>query len=450
MKRMIRFICIVLIISLCATGTAFANEYAIDSVETQDLALIEKEALAQADALQAYFVLRGTFTLNEKNGEIKAFPNMYGGCYINEDNQLIVLVTDIESDLAISYQKLLQSLPVEIRSCDISLNDALQQYRELTDIIRDDQYLELAFYSARNNSFIIQCNENAISNVQSALNIIKVKAEASGKKCAIMLDNSFIDSSMQELGLYGNREKRDTSSMRTQYSSSPLVGGSILYESINDGYIGFGTLGIAGTLGGVSGYNFLLTAGHVVEHSIGEGNTLNLYNGSTYTPLYEYYTNYSTPYSNGDYSILYTTSSNYYSTNLVYTNSNGTTAGITYYYNNSDYPEGAIIYKYGPITGLTYGTVYGISYDGYPYDYSTNYIGGCIVLRNVYSQLSQPGDSGGPCWALMPNGSKMLMGVVSGNRSTNDGYFMYVSPLYLATSMGFVPYNMTEVSYYGW
>lgn len=411
-----------------------------NNVVTSNLNVSESNSLAQSDAIDAYFVLRNTFVLDE-NGEIIDYPDSYGGCYINDDNQLVICGKNGDFSFISSCQNIIDenNLPVIYQSCNVSLKEAIKQYYKLSDYLTDDSIIENSFYSSEKNSYIIQIDTEHEQVLSEALYRLYSNADCKSINTSISIE--YVETESLSVKKSEVESKVEDISNIAASSNYPLIAGTPLYSNYPNSrtYMQCGTLGISGSIGGMN--NFILTAGHVAD------NSPCLYKNGVYTQLLTHSIQVGSDRL-GDFGILYTTSSLYYSTNLTYVDKGQTTSTIAYYYNHSDYPEGATLCKYGISTGYTEGKVAGTSYIEYQNGFENLEIKGIISVKSTEGPLSAPGDSGGPVWAKAKNGSKILMGVVSGSNYSQGYYYMYVSPLYLATSQGFTPYNMIAVDFY--
>lgn len=380
---------------------------------------ISEVCVEQKEAIKAYFTLRQHFQLDDK-GNIARYPDNYGGTYINSENELVLRVTTCDEWVnGIQESISLKNEKITIEPCKASLNDVVAEYLAIKNEL-PREIINSSYYSASMNSYVLRCFAENEESILSAL-----KRNNASDNIVIQIDEEVY---------YSNLLDRSSPPLRTSY----LYGGTLLYY----GQTAIGTLGISGSLGN---YNHCyLTAGHVAyNRSIGPST------GSSYqySPVLCEYENGGT----GDYAVVPAPSS-YLKSNQIYTsNSLGRTA-VTKYYNSYDYPEGAVVYKFGQATLVTYGTVCGSYYSGYMDTMNSYYeLNGMIVVDHLsHPYISAPGDSGGPCWVINDDDELVLLGTVSGGTySTGQTVYqvtMYVSPICYAVSDGFVPYNMTSVT----
>ena len=430
MKRFkIKLLSIVLatVIAMVPSGTAFANDLPVNELVPSEVSLN-----AQSKAVEAYFILRRAFELDE-HGELISYPDGYGGCYINDANELVVLVRNGAGEDAV-YQSLFEGgdLPVVFQQCKYSVNEAVADYIDVIQKIEQ-----------RDGGTTV---DEIISMIDSVTIEIIDSAERNGNN----------ENNGQ---LVSEEETIDNAEI---YSANAyLVAGRELYaldltDNINGNYTECGTLGISGTLAGMPTTKYILTAGHVAD------NNPCLLNNGIYTQLSTYYIQFEDE-ENYDFGLLYTTSSSYSNTNTVYVDNEGTVRPITKYYPFNDYPEGMTVNRYGIKNGRQTGTIESTSLGEYTYydksDIDTDGDGvyddfimvditlkGMIVVRDELGKLlTQDGDSGGPAW-FNYNGENVFIGVLSGFRSTTSHMYNYISPILPAIAMGFIPTNLTPLS----
>lgn len=468
MKRFkMKFLSIVLatVIAMVPSGTAFANDLPVSELVQAEVSLN-----AQSKAVEAYFILRRAFEFDE-HGELISYPDGYGGCYINDANELVVLVKNSAGEAAV-YQSLFEGvdLPVVFQQCKYSVNEAVADYIEAIQKIEQcdggttaDEIISMAYYSSRRNTYVVQITQEDEPLVESAFGVATAYA---GRNMRDSVTIEIIDSVEKN----GNNENNgqlvseEETIVNAEISSANayLVAGRELYaldltDNINGNYTECGTLGISGTLAGMpTTTKYILTAGHVAD------NNPCLLNNGIYTQLSTYYIQFEDE-ENYDLGLLSTTSSSYNNTNTVYVDDEGTVRPITKYYPFNDYPEGMIVNRYGIMNGRQTGVIESTSLGEYTYydksDIDTDGDGvyddfimvditlkGMIVVRaELGNLLTQDGDSGGPAW-FNYNGENVFIGVLSGFRSTTSHMYNYISPILPAIAMGFIPTNLTPLS----
>ena len=391
----------------------------------------------QGPALHAYSEIRKTFDLS-KQGHIVAYPNEYGGCYIDGET-LIVLITREGEALVTAYTEIAQSkhLPISIQLCERSLNECrLLMNTFLKEVGTEKLYC--SYYSPLENAYILETDSEHKAELNDSLN-------------CFMQRNGAVDSIRIRVALYTEPNSLETSH-NYRDNSNALTGGRLLYC----GNSHIGTLGISGTFDTwinnvhVTSDLCYLTAGHVAQN----GNVGPLiYNWNQFSSLLCQFEDYEA----GDYAVVPASSSFSLSNNVYCSNSLATMSISNYYCDISEgYPCGTIVYKFGQTTLLTYGHVVLQDFQSYPYYYNEyNSINptGMIVVEAYEdnsgpSYMSAEGDSGGPCW-VFANSAPVLIGIVSGGVSTtgNNVYSnrTYVSPIDLAVNDGFVPYLMSGI-----
>lgn len=241
--------------SLCIIFSSFVSTSATDSSLSQAVSqhpgLTEAEisAMSQAKALKAYFVIRQVFTLDD-NGEIIAHPDGYGGCYINDNNELVIRIAEGNPNLKDRISRIADAngVTVVFEDCAISINDAYKQLQDFVELVGCSSF-DNTYYSVYDNAYIIDVTaENA-------------------QKLEKLLTNSRAISSFPNISLNiisSTASPAPSSTSRITTATTPispleLCGGMSLLSSDNSA----GTLGICGT------YNdtpCILTAGHVAKN----------------------------------------------------------------------------------------------------------------------------------------------------------------------------------------
>lgn len=292
------------------------------------------------------------------NGMTSDIQTHYGGAYIDEDLNLVVLLNDIKTNNIISVKQLIGNENTIIKSCEYT-------YRELVDtinIIVDNMIclmdLGVLIDSVQDNLYNNQVEIFIRDLDDSKINIVK----------------SIIDKPYM---VFNNSEKGVE-------TCSDIKGGYEIESNTNGG---LSTLGFCAYKSGVEGY---VISGHAGDN-IGEEFK---YNGTII----------------GDVDVMGYTTITTVDASFVESNGNGTLTdnivpGDIVGAMLSDLPVGTTIYFYGKNSGIESGQI--IS-NNYAYITGGHLVSDCI--RGSFSPVS--GDSGGPVYYI-GSGGYVLMGVVN-------------------------------------
>ena len=359
---------------------------------------VQEKMAAQEPAIEAYMVLTSLFGMTEYG--IPNYPDNYAGEYIDDYNQLVLLVTDRMWFLSSEYGMAVKDIPViEIQEVDYSYKD-LQACRGVVQEVIDKNITVNAF------------------GVDILLN-----------RYYIGIEESDYNDNYDELMLYQDFYPVVFGIENKGYADMALYGGYKITKSNNAG----SSIGICGTY---NGSNAIITCGHGYSTSdavFRSGTNIGSVSYQRANQNANIWQTYVTA-SLGDFSIV-TLNSSASITNRVY--SSGGTIPITGTY--SSVPVNTVVYKYGYATGYSYGSVVATSMSfsyGSPPGY---YIDGLYKTLLNYGSIGA-GDSGGPVWRVSGS-SNLIHGIVdahSVNTSTGNTY-MYSTPIYYAVNIGFSP-----------
>ena len=416
---LISLICISLFVSTSTNAVCVEEPLNVLDINgnNSNISQIRKD---QKGALRAFFILKQYFQFDD-TGNISSYPNNYGGTYINEKNELVLRVTEYDEWVRSIVQGIEeQGETVIIELCRASLITVVAEYLETKEFL-PQEIINCSYYSSSLNSYVLRCYQENEDDLSEALSV---------------LGTEFIIIQVDEKTDYCNHEQSGDTPLRTSY----LYGGILLYY----GQSPIGTLGISGSYSknNVTNNHCYLTAGHVAyNRTVGPTSSTT----SQYSPIYCQYQDGGT----GDYAVVPAPTS-YSKSNQVYTSNSLARTSVTKYYSSVAYPEGAVVYKFGQATLLTYGNVVGDSYTGYVDWFNSNYQLYGMIAVNHSPYISAPGDSGGPCWVYNDQDEIVLLGTVSGGSyptwQTTYSTTMYVSTICYAVSGGFTPYNMSAVT----
>lgn len=324
------------------------------------------------------------------------YPSYYAGAYINENDDLVVILTD-EASAATSAVKeatgneniIIQYAPNSLNFLKALQNDFANTYEQLyvqkaelntfslneTDVLED---LAGFYVDEINNELVVEIRDITDEKIQAFKDLF-------GDEDTVRFDNGY------NFELTAS-EWRPGRKIYTSSSSSLSTGYRCYYLNSNGTrYNGFATAGHA------------YSSGNSVYRSSGAKNKLGECKVSQFS-------------GNSDAAFIAITDSNYEASNtMYYSNSSGSTSGGATI-SASDYttnaPAGTTLYKVGATSYLTSGEV---ETNGYTVTYSGVSISD--TLRTKALNLS--GDSGG-CAYIVVNGTYVAAGTMSGSSYTGD------------------------------
>ena len=385
----------------------FLNEE-LESLENEVPHEVRLAMENQIEALDCYQNIYNSFSKDEHG--MPVYPDEYAGAYIEEGNLIIQLI-DNSSEMQEKYLLLCNhSDKIIFREVEYSLNELAAYEKYVTSMLKDG-YDVIGFgIREKDNTFEITLNSNSNINLSRDNDSI--------------LDTSEIP-------------------VKILYKEQPVAcvtiwGGDRLTNESTGGYM---TAGICGTYNGAKA---LLTCGHGNEKYLFH-TYIKCENSQIGEVSYQRANISETAQwgdTLGDFAIV-TLNNDVTTTNRVY-------GGISITGTYSSLPEGTTIYKYGSVTGLSYGTVtrsgdtalmsYSLQIAANSYVYY--YVRG-LYESSMYNSSGTDaileGDSGGPVY--IKNGSNYLLhGIVTAKDNNVAGLVtsvMYSSPIAYAEAVGF-------------
>lgn len=359
-----------------------------------------QEAMAkQTEALEKYEELIEFFDKDEFG--VPIYPKNYAGEYIDENNKLVVQITNLFDDKEV-LDFLKETSVIQIKYVENSYDELLSQ-RKIAD----------AMYSS------------GVRVVSDGVDIVNNKYEI-----------TVLEEDLEKIPSTYNRDSK-LSIKKGEYAeiTASLLGGDRIYNEDTGGYM---SIGICGTY---QGNNALLTCGHGNE-KVGIISQRYPYiqnktqSGRIGQVVFQQANTNSSNYgvsSLGDFAIVKITSSDTI-TNRVW--EGGQITG-TY----SSVPVGTTVYKYGSRTGYAWGNVTGTSIrltygDGLLASYTVDGLYSVSLQNSSGTTAIDGGDSGGPVWRA-DTGENLLHGIVTAK--TNGTNIMYTTPIYYAQNQGFQP-----------
>lgn len=359
-----------------------------------------QEAMAkQTEALEKYEELMAFFD-KDKFG-VPIYPENYAGEYIDENNKLVVQITNLFDDKEV-LEFLKETSVVQIKYVEHSYDELLSQKRMANELYASGVRVTSDGVDIINNKYEISVLEEDLEKIPTTYN----------RNTALSIKK----------GEYA-------------VTTASLLGGDRIYNEDSGEYM---SIGICGTY---QGNNALLTCGHGNE-KVGILSQRYPYiqnktqSGRIGQVVFQQANTNSSNYgvsSLGDFAIVKITSSDTI-TNRVW--EGGQITG-TY----SSVPVGTTVYKYGSRTGYAWGNVTGTSIrltygDGLLAVYTVDGLYSVSLQNSSGTTAIDGGDSGGPVWRT-DTGENLLHGIVTAK--INGTNTMYTTPIYYAQNQGFQP-----------
>lgn len=369
-------------ISPAAAGLVNYGNYVSESIEIEELRPIEI-MIRQEPALKAYDELYSHFDQDKDGNYI--YPYNYVGEYIDDNFNLILLVTDDNVEL---FEHV-----VSIHDC-VKIKKVAYSYSELQQIIQSviDKFgdktefsdmLVCSYVDIINNHAVIEANENKYKDFQSKYFDLN----------SILRSNDCLSIKLVDY---------------TNDVQATVSGGSVIC----------GSMGGTVTVGGRDGKkDALLTCGHLFN-AVGEDVYLTTPNSTGVTVGSKIGTVKYRTFDNekcGDFSIVELDDGVDSSSKVLAGNTTYTLSGI-----KNSVPINTALFKYGYKTGISQVLVTNtnvrvhVNADGFDL-----YVKG-MTQATLLSGGAQHGDSGGPYLAY-ENGNWYLTGIHSGNKLNSNG-----------------------------
>jgi streptogrisin B len=339
------------------------------------------DAEAQESACQAYDNLMNSFPMSRETGR-KIYPDYYGGSFINDEDKLVVYVTNMDNVLALGA--VLDSDDVVFQICEYS-------YNELNTIMD-----ELNAYKLENSEDHISKEFNYYGLFDSENRII------------VKLDN-FSEENISEF--------RENVYDSDAIIFEPANGSAVMEVNVNPGGTisdgtGNGSVGFRVKIGDVIGFT---TAGHVIG-----ANELLYYGGTEFAQC-----TISQRSGNVDVAFCVITDNSYSLTNTLEGTSNTLSTTI------SEPGVGTVINKIGATTNHTSGEITSTNV-------SINFAGTLITNLTEADYSSDNGDSGGVVYSYISStNTRYTLGIHTGS---GHGKRFYTKANHINAALGSVRY----------
>lgn len=399
-----RIISVIMVVSLLLTGFVYVNRvYAV----VFELERLEQLSKKQAPAIDLFNRICECYSIDEY---ALSFPAEYGGAYLTKDNRLVIKVLQGSSVLKNDILSRFSDADLCIEETDITLQELFDMALALRDEMIYPNGIKASVEIDQMNSEVIIGIDQEERDSEKLESIYKYKAceHIRIRECHIEIT--------------GN-----------------IYGGDSLYRKNGAIYPVLGTLGYCGIYNGIPS---ILTAGHMAQYYDLYFGPSNLVNLSSNTACRIQFAN-GQP---GDYAIIPLSD---YTTNTITSKIRTSVAGNYLTINGASYSTdhntlyGVLVIKYGYATGITSATIKNTGVTSSVtngFGVSKN-ITQLIAVNNDASSVAfcSFGDSGGPVYRVLSNGSRYAMGIVSASDSLNatTGYY---TPMALPFDQGFFIY----------
>lgn len=434
-KKRLSFVCILLCMSLLIMpipASATNQTTAVDAVAAK--------SMAQAPALEAFNKIYDIVIFD--TAETLEYHDYYGGCYINDNNVLVICVKTGGTELVNTLNSVLgDEYDIEYEFCDWSKNEVLSfaEAEISTFSSKAASTVNSGYYSAQDNAYILEVartsEEPILSTSEKRASNIPVIIREVGANPPIVHDSSDLEVDQNAAPAAIN---------------TPLYGGMAMqlrcYQ--NNTYVSYIDGATIALCGYFNGEPCILTAAHCCMDTDDVQKDLYMdYNFTAHlaeTSLKVHGT--------GDYAAL-KIPYGYIPTNNIMTSSSGSVSSIAGYFTGSEIPENTIIHKYGASTQYTASKVTGN--DGVSGTYP-DIVSPLVVSIPVYAEenknnshnhdvIVDHGDSGGPVWTLNAQGGVVIVGIVQAMSNPTDDIMvankLYTTPIRFPLGSGFIPYG---------
>ena len=381
-----------LIIAFIATMNA---GMAADSIQQMPEGFAEYSRIAeqQAQALEAYTVLRTTFTVNEDRSE--SYPDDYAGAWI-DGSKLHIALTQDKRDASYRYNELLKAYGcVVFETAKYSLNELDKIRFAVFEELKDDFPIVTHHVDVKANKIYLGLLE---VNEKSFFASI-AKSDAAGK---ILSGKSVAE----DLFVVGEEASSNL--------DADFVGGMAL----NAAYVGGPgpNLGVCGTFR----YNGLIIPGFITSgHNLalsGDYQRLFLSGSQVGTVMLLQFQNYGV----GDWAAVARVGTNYTESNKIYLSTSGNTIG---YITGTidDLPVGSVVSKYGAAYGYATATVTAQNASEAFGNITLNGLTKAVLRQGATGN----GDSGGPYFVGTTSFNFNFVGVHTGSNVSNGGVIWF-------------------------
>lgn len=427
-KKRLSFVCVFLCMSLLIMPIPASATNQVAAVDE-----VAAKSMAQASALEAFNKIYGLVIFDAAG--TSEYHDYYGGCYINDENILVICVKNGGTELINTLNSALgDEYDVEYEFCDWSKGEVLSFAEAEINTFSSNATTQIncGYYSDEDNAYILEVTNASETSTISALerrdsNIPVIIREVETEQ-SIVQEASTLDSTQNTV---------PTSTY------IPIYGGMGMYQILrySDG-TAFQIPSVAATIGICGYYNgitCILTAAHCCE-SDSSGVDKELYLDSRYNVLLEETS--LAVHGIGDYAALILPSS-YTPTNYII-GASGSARPIADYFTLSEIPQNTIIHKYGVSTQYTASKVSGNNLTSGDEPNKVSSLILSVPIDGSTSSIVAEGDSGGPVWMLNTSGELILVGIVQAK--SDDGTEMYTTPIRFPINSGFIPYGLISAS----
>jgi len=358
--------------------------------ESQDLSSFHEKAKKQEKAVNEYNKLMNSIHDSNKRSSDEAFPEYYGGAFIDENDDLVVLVTTKEKS---GKEKVKEAT----ENSDTKIKEAKHSYNDLLKIQTKVEKTYTSLYKKNNEDVEIKSILDDITGIY---------IDDKGNQVVVQIKELSVEKEELFNKLFGNSELIVFEDGFT-YSDTAIDWrpGRKIYS--DTGYLSTGYSAYSYNSSGSKIYGFV-TAGH----SFSNGDEV--YTSSSRSSVLGICRS-SKNSGSVDAAFIEITSSTYENSNKVYySDSSGAGSGVTLKAGEytTSVAQGEKVYKAGAKTYLTEGTVLSSSH-------SETFSGKVFTDLLKASTLNLGGDSGGVAY-IYHNGNYVVCGTMKGSNHSGD------------------------------
>ena len=119
--------------------------------------------------MSVYYKVYDTFNYHDENGTLIGHHEDYGGCYISDQNTLVVLVKPGSTALINELNSLVDDdAPLEYRECRWTMNEAEAHLAKLAPMLPVEK-IEDMYYTSERNTFMLSVNFNHLKEFEKIL-----------------------------------------------------------------------------------------------------------------------------------------------------------------------------------------------------------------------------------------------------------------------------------------
>lgn len=424
------------------TGAGALNENEVDDglltwEEVEEIGRLE------APATKAYEEIMDAWTDEQGN---TVYPDTFGGCYLDDNHNLVVKVVDNDMDIKAQMTELIKSpSAIQFEEATISYNDLCELKNQTLRTIAESGIKECSVGISQKNNTVEVRIIDPIANSCSVLQELDESVNVTYVNPTLQIDEFISNDAEQEPIISNSINASVTVYPGTQISSQA----------------GRGTVGWYGTYKfGNESKNCILTAGHVVKSFMESGTDIKYASTVVLAGRYAESRSYATyTYLNqGDYD------TNIYSVGdygfIAYSNNISPSNKLVIGFSDGDYKlreirkclsetseliEGKTVVNvfkgYGE-TGFRAATIISLDTIEFIDNSISKQIRNVVSVKNVNERFAKRGDSGTAIYYINGSNEPVLCGIFSGGDeepTTIASSYYYFTPMNIIIDAGFTP-----------